>query len=152
MPQWGTSNEYPQYMFLGINKTNIIPFWLKKICLIWRYGILSEILFLIHACWKESFLHAYHSSSAESIWHTKIWSYEGKDYRSNINLTWSKKIKRSYMLPLSNFEDVFDISKCFSDPLTKFGRVLKKINISNYKLSASALVILSPNLAMFWKR
>ena len=35
-PWWGTSNEYPQDMFLCWNKKNIYIFWLKK-QLIWSF-------------------------------------------------------------------------------------------------------------------
>ena len=30
VPHWGTSNEYPQYMFSWRNKKNISDLWLKK--------------------------------------------------------------------------------------------------------------------------
>ena len=30
VPRWGTSNEYPQYLFY-VEKNNIITFWVKKV-------------------------------------------------------------------------------------------------------------------------
>ena len=37
-PHWGSSNEYPQHMFLSRNKKNIGNFYWKH-CLIWNNGI-----------------------------------------------------------------------------------------------------------------
>ena len=37
VPQWGTSNEYPQHMFSSRNKKNIDTFWLEKKTLIKSY-------------------------------------------------------------------------------------------------------------------
>ena len=48
VPQWGTSNEYPQHMFLWTNKKNINSVWLKK-------GPYLKLWFLVEK--KVSYLH-----------------------------------------------------------------------------------------------
>ena len=43
VPQWGTSNEYPQFMFSQRNKKYICTFLLKKKYIIWGYDIISPL-------------------------------------------------------------------------------------------------------------
>ena len=43
VPQWGTSNEYPQHKFLWRNKKHINTLLLKKKkCFIWRYSCILK--------------------------------------------------------------------------------------------------------------